>query len=100
MIQMAMNTAVRNQTDKMQPCFLGLSESILDCLITRQLAFFNRFVYSGKVLVNDSARSKVQVANLGITHLTGRQADVQAAGTQTTTRISLVKAIMKRRSGQ
>src|SRR6266404_2651247 len=70
-------------------------KSLLQYLIARQFTFLDRFVNSRQVLVNDSTRSQVQVANFRVAHLSLWQTDVNATGAQSGAWIIPVEFVVK-----
>ena len=75
---MAVHTAVGNQPEQMKSMTPRSCKGFLQYLITCQFTFLDRFVNSRQVLINDSTRSQVQVANFRVAHLSFRQTDVDA----------------------
>src|SRR5205814_10166750 len=72
-------------------CFYGNA-------IARELAVRDRFVNPSEVLVDDPPRSKVEMADLGITHLSFGQTDVRSACAQFATRVTPIELVMERRT--
>src|ERR671930_973874 len=64
-------------------------------VITGQLAVANCFVNPCQVLINDSPRAEVQMADLGIAHLPFWQTNVAPTRTQFTARILAIEPIVK-----
>src|SRR5437867_4291379 len=72
-------------------------ERLLGDPITHELAAGDCFVNPREVLVNDAAGAKIEMAHLGISHLTWRQTDVGPARAQFTARVAAVELVMERR---
>jgi len=79
-VLMAVNSAIRNQSVKVESFFRGfeLCEKVLQYRVCEERTFFNGHVYSGNVLVDNSPCAYVQMANFRVAHLSCRQADFSA----------------------
>lgn len=60
---MTMNAAVGHQPEQMQSMSARSGQGVLQNAITFQFAIANRLVNPSQVLINDSASSKIKVAN-------------------------------------
>src|SRR5262245_56510899 len=78
----------------------SLAESLLEDRVGRQFAILYCFVDPGEVLIDDAARSEIQMTDLRISHLTAGEADVRTTGTQATAGIGLIEKIVERRFPQ
>ncbi len=81
-ILMRMHATLRHQPDQMAgaAALLHLGDQVDHRRLVRDLAGGNRGVDARQVLHGDPAGADVQVTDLGVAHLAGRQADVEAAG--------------------
>src|SRR5216683_1933962 len=70
-------------------------EGLLQYSVTCQFAFFNRAVNSRQVLINNSARSEIKMADLRVAHLALRQTDVSPTGAQLRAWIIRVQLVVK-----
>src|SRR5947209_17737773 len=70
-------------------------EGLLQYSVTCQFAFFNRAVNSRQVLINNSARSEIKMADLRVAHLALRQTDVTPTGAQPRAWIIRVQFVVK-----
>ena len=89
MFDMAVYAAVGQQSHQMQGRVVLLA--IFDCrkqsFVFEEVAILNRFCNAGQLLINDAASADVGVSNLGVAHLTIRQANIQTGCTQLGVRI-------------
>src|SRR5690349_20206060 len=97
---MAVNAAVGNKPEEMQAAAAGLSERLVDDLVTGKLAVGNGFVDAGEVLVNDPARAEVKVSDLRVTHLPRREPDVHTRRAHAAYGVGPIQLIMKRGTGK
>ena len=72
------NTAIRQQSRQVNRA--ALFHGIYERLIRLQLVPRNRFADARDVLFDDSARSDIEMSDLGIAHLIARQTDRAARG--------------------
>ena len=86
---MAVNAAVRQQAVHMQGAvvLLYIFHSPEENLILKEVSVLNLLADPGKILVNDSSGAHIQMSDLGVAHLSLRQADIMAA------RLSLHKGV-------
>src|SRR6266446_10412926 len=70
-------------------------EGLLQYSVTCQFAFFDRAVNSRQVLINNSARSEIKMADLRVAHLPLRQTDVSPTGAQLRAWIIRVQLVVK-----
>src|SRR5947209_12844370 len=75
-------------------------ERFLSYRIFLQFAGRDRLVDPGQVLINNSAGSKIEVTNFGVTHLAFGEADIAATGAQVTCGIIAIKLIVERGIGE
>ncbi len=66
---MTVHAAVGNQPEEMQSMSACSGKGVLQNTIAFQFAIGDRLINPGEILINDSASSKVKVANLGVSHL-------------------------------
>src|SRR6478672_5124881 len=78
MFVMAVDATVRKQSQKMKTMSARLRENILRGLVPSEFALRDCLIDPSQVLIDNSAGSEVEVADLGITHLSLGQADVEA----------------------
>src|SRR5262249_19804523 len=97
MVLVAVHSSVRDQPKKMETRVGSLSESLFEHRVASQFAVLDRFVDPGKVLIDDAAGAEIQMADLGISHLTIRETDIHTTGAQAAARVGLVQIIVKRR---
>ena len=95
-----MDTAVGNQSKQMEAMTTRTRKGFLQYPIALQLTFRDRIVDAGQVLVNDPARSQIEMANFRVAHLSFGQSDVGPARAQFGVRIFLIKPVVKRRPGE
>jgi hypothetical protein len=94
---MAVHAAVGDQPKQMQSMSARSTKGVLQNMIPFQFAIGDGLINPGEVLINDPASSEIKVANLGVTHLSFRQANVHAAGAQSRPGIIAIQTIVKRR---
>ena len=70
-------------------------EGLLQYSVTCQFAFFNRAVNSRQVLINNSARSEIKMADLRVAHLPLRQTNISPTGAQPRAWIIRVQLVVK-----
>jgi hypothetical protein len=75
MFNMAVYAPVGNETGEMQSMTAGRLDDLSDCRIVAQGAFAYRHIYTRVVLVHNPAGAKVQMADLGVSHLPGGKSD-------------------------
>jgi len=96
MLLMAVDPAVRNKSDEVEPVAARLGEGFLEDRIGGEVAVADRFVNAGEVLVNDAARAQIEVSDLGIAHLAPGQPDVFTARTDVAVRVCREHLLMER----
>ncbi len=74
---------------------LEIGEKLDQRRIGRERAVRNRLVDARQFLVNDAARTEVQVADFAVAHLPGGQADVLARGAEAALREIFVEVFVK-----
>jgi hypothetical protein len=94
------NTTVGNKPKKMKTLPARRCESRLQNAIPRQLPVRDRLVNSSQILINDPARSEIEMAHLRIAHLALRQPHIQAARTQFSSGITAIKLVVEWSAGQ
>src|SRR6516164_5321358 len=97
MLLVAVHTSVRDQPKEMEARAGSFFESLFKDRVTGQFAVLDRFVDPGKVLIDDTARAEIQMADLGISHLTIGETDIHTAGAQAAAGVGLVQIIVERR---
>ena len=100
LVLMAVDAAVGNQADEMQARGFRFFQGVAEHRIGGQRAFFDRLVDAGEILIDDAARAEIEVADFGIAHLPGRQADIQAGGAEEAFRVLFQHHVMERRVGE
>ena len=89
----AVHSAIREQSDQMQPgasCFFHCPQQ---SLILGQGALLNRQTDPGVVLVDDPAATYIEVPYLGVSHLAPRQPHGQARGGESGCRVVLPESL-------
>src|SRR5437870_11352396 len=81
----------------MKPVLARGGECFLRDIIPREFAIGDRFVDPTEVLINDPAGSQIEMADLGIAHLSFGQTDVGSARAQFAAGVTAVELVMKRR---
>jgi len=101
MIKMTVDAAVRNQAQQMQTVVFGrqLLHGGDKDVIFFKFAGFHGPVDPGKILVHDASRADIQMANLGISHLSFRQTHGPVMGGQGGTGIFFSPFVHIRRFG-
>ena len=94
MFKVGVDAAVGNEPDEMEALACGGRDGLFENLVFGQGAVADRKVDAGKFLIDDATGTEVEVSNLGIPHLSFRQANLEAAGLESAPRIVLVKAVM------
>lgn len=74
----------------------GLVDGGADGRVGEELAIANRLGHSSEVLIHHAPGAQVHVADLGVAHLSVRQADVHAATGDQSVRLSSQQAIVDR----
>src|SRR4029453_11998070 len=95
-----MHSSIGNEPQEMQPRTTNPSKHFLDHLVPPDRSFRDSLIDPGQVLINNAARSQVHVADLGISHLSGRQPDIETTRAHARARVFAVELIMKWRSRQ
>src|SRR2546423_15074606 len=95
MLVVTVHAAIGNQPNEMKPACPRLAECFLQNFISRQLALRDRFVNPSQILINDPTGAEIEMANLGIPHLSLRQTDVTATRAQGRAWIFAIKPIVK-----
>ena len=98
----AVHAAVRDQADEVQRVLPPAQRSIAAASagLLEELAVADALVDAREVLVDDPAGAHVHVADLGVAHLAGGQADRFAGGDQLRVRIPLHQRVVDRRARQ
>ena len=96
MVNMAVNTAVRQKTYKVKRrvVFLAIFHCIFKRFIFKKFAAFNIFCYFNKHLINNAACAYVCVTYFAVTHLTVGQTYIKAGRTDSCERV-IVKEFIK-----
>ena len=63
----------------MEPMTLGPLKSFTRTRIPAEFPFCNRLIDSSKILINDSARPKIEVTYFRVPHLSFGEADIETA---------------------
>ncbi len=92
------HAAVGDQPDEVDA--LGAGEGSSQHLVLRQRAVGDRLVDAREVLVDDRARTEVEVADLAVAHLPVRQPDRAAARGERRVRVALPEVVEDRRLGE
>ena len=74
---MAVHAAVGNKPEQMQPMSARSGKGILQNRVALQFAIGDGLIDSRQVLINDSARSKIKMANFRVAHLPVGQTDIE-----------------------
>src|SRR3954467_628844 len=80
----------------MQAVSARFREHFLRHGIMRQFALSDGLVDASQILVNDPTCAKIEVADFRVTHLSGRQSDIETTGAQCCTRVIAVESVVKR----
>jgi hypothetical protein len=99
-ILMTVHTPIGNKTQKMETGRGSFREGLFQLRNGGEFSVFDRFVDPGKILIHDPTSSEIEVPDLGISHLTFRQPDVQSAAAKVSYGIRFVHFFRKRRVGE
>src|SRR6266571_5680317 len=94
------NTTIGNQSKQMEAMTPCAGERFLQYSVARQFALFDCFVNSGQILINNPARSQIEMANFRVAHLSFGQSDVGPARAQFGAWIFPIKLVVKRRPSE
>ena len=76
---MTVHAAIRHESEQMKSMAARPRKRFLQHAIPIQLTRRDRFINAGEILINNSARSEVEVADFRIAHLSVGEADVESA---------------------
>ena len=94
-VEVAVDTAVGHEAEEVEAGMAGLGEGVLKGRDGGELILADGLLDAGEVLVDDSAGAEVEVADLGVAHLSLGEADVFAAGGEGGLGVGLVEVLME-----
>ena len=99
-VDMGVNAAVRDQSKKVDPFSRCGGERIFEGLVFGERAVADGEIDAGQLLINNSASTEVEMADLGVSHLPFGQADLQPAWFKPSPRVIVIQAVMDRGFGK
>ena len=96
MIEMGVDAAIGDESDEVEAFASGGRDRLPEDLVFGEGTVADGEVDASEFLIDDTAGTEVEVADLGISHLTLGEANLETAGLESAPRIIPVQTIMDR----